>query len=117
MEGKRVQRYFRHGTLTHLRVFEAVARLGSFTRAGEETHMAQPTVSVHMKKLAETIGVALVEQVGRRVQLTPAGKDVYATAQRIFHTFANLDDALRTESAQRNAQLPAAAEPYNGATN
>ena len=61
----RLQRYFRHGTFTHLRVFEAVARLGSFTRAGEETHMAQPTVSVHMKKLSETIGSPLVEQVAR----------------------------------------------------
>ena len=70
----KVQRYFRHGMLVQLRVFEAVARLGSFTRAGEETHMAQPTVSVQMRKLADTIGVPLIEQVGRRVRLTPAGE-------------------------------------------
>src|SRR6185503_5898214 len=90
----RIQRYFRHGTLVQLRAFEAVARLGSFTRAGEETHMAQPTVSVHLKKLAETIGVPLVEQAGRRVRLTTAGEEVYAACQRLIQTFSDLDEAI-----------------------
>src|SRR3954469_5947975 len=94
MPAHRIQRFFRHGTLIHLRVFEAVARLGSFTRAGEETHMAQPTVSVHMKKLSETIGSPLVEQVGKRLRLTPAGEELYATCHRIFEVFGDLDDAL-----------------------
>jgi DNA-binding transcriptional LysR family regulator len=94
MPASKIQRYFKHGTLPQMRVFEAVARLGSFTRAGEETHMAQPTVSVHMKKLAETIGVPLVEHVGKRVRLTPAGEELYATCQRVFNTFAELDEAI-----------------------
>ena len=94
MPTSKIQRYFRHGTLVQLRVFEAVARLGSFTRAGEETHMAQPTVSVHMKKLAGTIGVQLLEQVGKRVRLTAAGEELYATCQSLFRTFADLDDAI-----------------------
>jgi enoyl-CoA hydratase/carnithine racemase len=94
MSDKRVQRYFRHGTLTHMRVFEAVARLRSFTRAGEETHMAQPTVSVHMKKLAETVGARLVEQVGRCVRLTAAGEELYAACLRVFQTLGELDNAL-----------------------
>jgi len=90
----KIQRYFRHGTLVQLRAFEAVARLGSFTRAGEETHMAQPTVSVHLKKLAETIGVPLVEQAGKRVRLTTAGEEVYAACQRLIQTFSDLDEAI-----------------------
>jgi enoyl-CoA hydratase/carnithine racemase len=94
MQGTRIQRYFRHGTLPQLRVFEAVARLGSFTRAGEETHMAQPTVSVHMKKLCETVGVPLVAQVGKRLRLTPAGEELYAACERIFQVFTDLDGAL-----------------------
>ena len=94
MTSQRIHRYFRHGTLTQMRVFEAVARLASFTRAGEEVHMAQPTVSVHMKKLCETVGVPLVEHVGKRVRLTAAGEELRAAAQRIFQTFAELDDAI-----------------------
>jgi enoyl-CoA hydratase/carnithine racemase len=94
MRGTRIQRYFRHGTLPQMRVFEAVARLGSFTRAGEETHMAQPTVSVHMKKLCETVGAPLVEQVGKRLRLTPAGVELYAACGRLFKLFTDLDSAL-----------------------
>jgi DNA-binding transcriptional LysR family regulator len=94
MPTSKIQRYFRHGTLTQLRVFEAVARLGSYTRAGEETHMAQPTVSVLMRKLGETVGVQVLEQVGRRVRLTAAGEELYSACQNIFETFVQLDEAI-----------------------
>ena len=66
MKHRNLRRYFRHGTLTQLSVFEAVARLRSFTRAAEELHMAQPTVSVQIKKLSETIGLPLFEIIGRK---------------------------------------------------
>ena len=94
MRSRRTERFFKHGTLPQMRVFEAVARLGSFTRAGEETHMAQPTVSVHMRKLAETVGVPLVEVTAKRVRLTPAGEELYATVRRVMQTFAELDGRL-----------------------
>ena len=58
-----IRRYFRHGTLPQLHLFEAAARLGSLRRAAEELHMAQPTASVQIRKLTETIGVPLFEQV------------------------------------------------------
>ena len=56
----KIRKYLKHGTLRQLSVFEAVARLGSFTRAAQELHMAQPTVSVQIKKLSEKIGRAHV---------------------------------------------------------
>lgn len=94
MRSKRTERFFKHGTLPQMRVFEAVARLGSFTRAGEETHMAQPTVSVHMKKLAETVGAPLVELSGKRVRLTAVGEELYATVKRVMQTFVDLDTSI-----------------------
>jgi DNA-binding transcriptional LysR family regulator len=105
MRTSKIQRFFRHGTLVQLRVFEAVARLGSFTRAGEELHMAQPTVSVHMKKLMETIGVPLVEHAGKRVRLTPAGEEVHATCGRIFGAFAALDHAIGDIKGLKSGKL------------
>jgi DNA-binding transcriptional LysR family regulator len=69
-----IRRYLKHGTLPQLRVFEAAARLGSLTRAAEELHIAQPTASVQIKKLTETVGLPLFEQVGKRVYLTEAGQ-------------------------------------------
>ena len=76
MTQSKIRRYLRHGMLPQLSVFEAVARLGSFTRAGEELYMAQPTVSVQIKKLTETIGAPLLEQVGKTVRLTSVGKEL-----------------------------------------
>jgi len=81
----------RHATLRQLQVFEAVARLGSFTRAAEELFLAQPTVSMQLKKLADTIGLPLFEQIGIRIQLTDTGREVYAACQEVFHALANLE--------------------------
>lgn len=81
----------RHATLRQLQVFEAVARLGSFTRAAEELFLAQPTVSMQLKKLADTVGLPLFEQVGIRIQLTDTGREVYTACQEVFHALANLE--------------------------
>ncbi len=89
-----MRRYVRHGVLTQLAVFEAVARHSSFTHAGEELHMAQPTVSLHIKKLCDTMALPLFETIGRRLCLTAAGREVHAAAQDIFRRIAELDARL-----------------------
>lgn len=94
MPAGNIQRYFRNGMLVQLRALEAVARLGSFTRAAEELHMAQPTVSVHIRKLTESIGATLLEQSGKCIRLTAAGEQVYAACGQVSQTFATLDEAL-----------------------
>ena len=81
----------RHTTLRQLQVFEAVARLGSFTRAAEELYLAQPTVSMQLKKLADTVGMPLFVQTGIRIQLTDTGREVYAACQEVFRAMADLE--------------------------
>ena len=94
MQHRNLRRYLRHGTLTHLAVFEAVARHGSFTRAAEELNMAQPTVSVQVKKLTETLGVALFQAAGRRVQMTGAGRELFSACRDIFERLSEVDAQL-----------------------
>jgi DNA-binding transcriptional LysR family regulator len=89
-----IRRYLKHGTLPQLSVFEAVARLGSFTKAAEELYMAQPTVSVQMKKLAETVGLPLIEQIGKRIHLTDAGRVLHAGCLEMFGTLAGVERGL-----------------------
>lgn len=83
----------RHVTLRQLQIFEAVVRLGGYTRAAEELHLTQPTISMQTKKLSETIGPPLLEQVGRNVQPTTAGLDVYAAAQDILGRMVSLGNS------------------------
>lgn len=92
MPQSKIRRYLKHGTLPQLSVFEAVARLGSFTRAAEELYMAQPTVSVQIKKLGESIGLPLFEQVGRKTHLTDAGRLLYATCEEMFAALTRVED-------------------------
>lgn len=91
-----MRRYFKHGVLPQLMVFEAVARNGSFTRAGQELYLAQPTVSVQLKKLTETVGLPLIEQVGKQIHLTEAGKELYASVEELFKVFTGLEEKLTT---------------------
>ncbi len=93
MQGK-IRRYLKHGMLPQLRVFEAVARYGSFTRAAEELCLAQPTVSVQIRKLSETVGLPLFEQVSKRIYLTDAGKRVLAGCNGVFHALSRLEETL-----------------------
>lgn len=89
-----IRRYLKHGTLPQLSVFEAVARLGSFTKAAEELYMAQPTVSVQMKKLSETVGLPLIEQIGKSIYLTEAGRVIQASCNDLFSTLARVEQDL-----------------------
>lgn len=84
----------RHATLRQLQVFEAIVRLGSFTRAAEELFLTQPTVSMQIKKLADSMGLPLFEHVGRNVRPTEAGLELYQSCRRIFETLANLEMKL-----------------------
>jgi DNA-binding transcriptional LysR family regulator len=89
-----IRRYLKHGTLPQLRVFEASARLGNFSLAALELHMAQPTASVQIKKLTETVGLPLFEQVGRRVYLTDAGQRLYAGCYEVFRALSTIEETL-----------------------
>ena len=104
-----IRRFLKHGTLPQLRVFEASARLGSLTRAAQELHIAQPTASVQVKKLSETVGLPLFEQVGRRVYLTDAGQRLYAGCNDVFRALSALEEALNGMRAMESGCLRLAA--------
>lgn len=83
-----------HVTLRQLRIFEAVARHGSISRAAAELHLTQPAVSMQMKQLESLVGVALVEQVGKRLLLTQAGTELREHARDITMRMADLGAAM-----------------------
>src|SRR5579885_1851321 len=75
--------------LHQLRVFHAAVAAGGFTRAGEELHLSQSTVSQHIKLLEDELGCPLFLRVGKRVQVTEAGRVLLSYAERIFRDLKN----------------------------
>ena len=115
MSRVRSRRLFRHGLLPQLLVFEAVARLGSVTRAAEELHLAQPTVSLQLKKLAEALEVQLFEQRGRKLHLTGAGHALREACDELVHCLLRADARLEAWRRPKQQVLRLAAEPESRA--
>lgn len=63
-------------TLRQLRTFSVIARHLNFTAAARELHVTQPAISMQVKELEELVGLPLYERVGRRLQLTEAGREL-----------------------------------------
>ncbi len=95
----------RYATLRQLQVFEAIVRLGSFTRAAEELFLTQPTVSMQVKKLADVMGLPLFEHVGRNVQPTEAGLELHDACRQMFETLANLEMKLADLKGMKRGRL------------
>jgi len=83
-----------HITLRQLKVFEAVARRLSYTRAAEELFLTQPTVSMQVGQLQRQLGVRLFEQLGKRIHLTDAGREVYQYSRVIAQQLDELEAML-----------------------
>ncbi|GBL46746.1 RuBisCO operon transcriptional regulator CbbR [Sulfuriferula multivorans] len=93
-------------TLRQFKVFEAVARHLSFSRAAAELHLSQPAVSMQVKGLENIVGQPLTEQLGKKIYLTEAGREVLHTSQNIaaqlndLHT--NLEQLRGMDSGRLN---------------
>ena len=84
----------KHATLRQLKVFEAVARHLSFSRAAEELHLTQPAVSIQVRKLEEHAGMPLFEQFGKKIYLTAAGAELLDIGRNIMHQFDVAESAM-----------------------
>ncbi|WP_296894847.1 LysR family transcriptional regulator [Thiobacillus sp.] len=98
-----------HVSLRQLRTFEAVARLKSFSRAAEELHITQPTVSKQIRLLHEEVGLPLLEQIGKKVFLTEAGEQLYATCADWLETWGRFEQTVADLKGIKQGRLRIAA--------
>lgn len=84
----------KNATLRQLKVFEAVARNLSFSRAAEELHLTQPAVSIQVGKLEDHAGLPLFEQLGKKIHLTPAGVEMLHSSRIIIQQFKEVEEAM-----------------------
>ncbi|WP_289015689.1 LysR family transcriptional regulator [uncultured Methylobacterium sp.] len=79
----------------HLRLFHAVAHAGSLTRASENLNLSQSSLSVQVQKLEQQLGHALFERLGKRMNLTEAGRIALDYADTVFSTGDELVSVLK----------------------
>jgi len=88
-------------TLHQLKIWTTIARHLSITKAAEELHIRQPSVTQQIKLLEKEYGVRLYNVNGRGVELTPAGRLSLKYAKKILSQVDNLKKELRSSQRRR----------------
>ncbi|OIQ82020.1 HTH-type transcriptional activator CmpR [mine drainage metagenome] len=94
-----------HLTLRQLKVFEAVARLSSYSRAAENLHLTQPAVSMQIRQLEEAIDLPLFEQLGKKIYLTEAGLELQRYSRNILQQLAEAESVFDEMKGMRQGKL------------
>ncbi|MEV0254493.1 transcriptional regulator CynR [Streptomyces sp. NPDC050732] len=97
--------------LRHLRYLLAVAEHGNFTRAAEELHISQPTLSQQIRQLERAVGVPLLDRSGRAVRLTDAGAAYLPHARRALQDLAAAERAVHDVTDLSRGSLRLAVTP------
>jgi len=78
-------------TLRQLQVFEKVASHLNYSRAAEELYLSQPAVSMQIKQLEGHVGLPLFEQMGKKIFLTEAGRELFHYSRNIAQQLAEVE--------------------------
>ncbi|MEW2502707.1 MULTISPECIES: transcriptional regulator CynR [unclassified Amycolatopsis] len=97
--------------LRHLRYLLAVVECGSFTRAAEELHVSQPTLSQQIKQLERALGVQLLDRTGRAVRPTDAGEAYVRHVREALRDLASGERAVHDVQDLSRGHLRLATTP------
>ena len=81
-------------TFRQLRLFQALAETGSVSAAAKATHVTQPTASMQLKEMSQSVGLPLYEVIGKKVHLTDVGKELAATARAIALSWDSFEQSV-----------------------
>jgi len=81
--------------LKQLEAFYLVVKKRSFTRAAEELNVTQPAVTIQVKSLERSLNLRLIQQVGKKIQLTESGEFLYQYAEKIFDLVSDANEKMR----------------------
>jgi aminoethylphosphonate catabolism LysR family transcriptional regulator len=98
---------------TQLRAFDAVARTGGFSRAGNELGLSQPAVTIQVRSLEQHFGIQLFRRRGRQVELTEIGQRLYERTRRLFGIEAEAFELLQSGQQLLSGEVAIVADgPY-----
>lgn len=82
-------------TLRHMKIFVAVFRHSNITKAAQELHLAQPSVSLAIKELENYYGIRLFERIGKRISPTEGGKEFFGYSLHIVSLFEEMEKRMK----------------------
>ncbi|MBU3735737.1 MAG: LysR family transcriptional regulator [Methylobacterium sp.] len=94
-----------HLTLRQLKIFESVARHLSHSRAAELLHLTQPAVSMQIKQLEDNVGLPLFEQLGKKLYLTEAGRELQRYARNILQQLSEAESVFADMQGMKRGRL------------
>lgn len=81
-------------TFRQLRLFLALSETGSVSAAAKAMHVTQPTASMQLKEVAQSVGAPLYEFVGKKFYLTDLGKELAVTARTVAQTWDAFEQSV-----------------------
>lgn len=100
--------------IRQLEYFEAVSRLNSFTKAAKEHHVAQPSITVSVRKLEEELGISLFERSNNRIKLTLQGQLFLERAQAILVEVKEAQQLVKDIRQNKKQHLRLGIPPFLG---
>ena len=91
--------------LRHLRYFVALGERLSFTRAAEQVHVTQSTLSHQIRQFEDELGLPLFDRIGKRVVMTEAGEQLFPSVTKALSDIDTAVRALRGDCAQIDGTL------------
>ncbi|GMA59999.1 hypothetical protein GCM10025859_04390 [Alicyclobacillus fastidiosus] len=97
--------------LEWIRTFLVAAEEGNYHRAAKRLHIAQPTVSLHIRKLEQAFGVTLFEKSGRTVELGTSGRRALIHAKKLYSDYLESQEDLARYQQSYDETLTVAVSP------
>lgn len=91
--------------MLHLYYFYNVAKTGSVTSASLVLKIQQPALSIMLKKFEASVGFAVFEKKGRKIQLTEKGRELYIYAEEVFSKVQKLEEYIGQKGSDISGKL------------
>ena len=91
--------------LRQLEIFVQVAKLNNFSKAAIELHMAQPAVSIAVRKLEESVATSLLDRSARQVKLTPEGRGLFDKAVTLLRDAEDLTHSINAMITLQHGEI------------
>ena len=92
-------------TFRQLRLFLATAETGSVSAAARAMHVTQPTASMQLREISESVGMPLYDIIGRQLRLTDAGQRLAQTARSIVGEWESFEQAIHAMQGLTQGRL------------